>query len=68
MKRYYGFSLNELYNLSLYQWNSYMDEIPKTMEYLSGGDSKQKDTTTTEDLMRMAKKKGIKTPTKFLRR
>jgi len=67
MKRYYDFSLEELYGLSLYQWTSYMDEIIGTEKMLSGGGGKgkQKDTTTTEELMKMAEKKGIKTPTKY---
>ena len=47
--------------MSIYQFNSYLIDISE----LEGGNKKQKDTTTTEDLMRMAKKKGIKTPTKF---
>lgn len=49
--------------MSLYQFNSFMDEIPETMKYLSGG--QQKDTTTTEELIKMAKKKGLKTPKKY---
>ena len=51
--------------MSVYQFNSYMNDIPEIEAMFSGGQSKQKDTTTTEDLMKMAKKKGIKTPTKF---
>ena len=47
--------------MSIYQFNSYLNDISE----LEGVKPKQKDTTTTEDLMRMAKKKGIKTPTKF---
>ena len=63
MKRYYGFSLDELYNLSLYQWNSFMDEIPETMKYLSGGKSKSEE--SIKDLVNMAKNKGLKIPTKY---
>ena len=51
--------------MSIYQFNSYMSDIPEVETMLSGRKSKQKDTTTTKDLMRMAKKKGIKTPIKF---
>ena len=67
MKRYYDFSLDELYGLSLYQWNSYMDEIPETMKMLSGGNSGKgkSNTESTEDLMKRAKKAGIKTPTNY---
>ena len=66
MKRYYDFSLEELYGLSLYQWTSYMDEIIEVEKMLSGGGGKGKaDKTTTEELMKMAEKKGIKTPTKY---
>jgi len=66
MKRYYDFSLEELYGLSLYQWTSYMDEIIETQKMLSGSGGKGKtDKTTTEDLMKMANKKGIKTPKNY---
>jgi len=51
--------------MSLYQFNSYLEEIPELEKMFSGGKSKQKDTTTTEDLIDMAKKKGVKTPTNF---
>uniref|UniRef100_A0A6M3XK73 Uncharacterized protein n=1 Tax=viral metagenome TaxID=1070528 RepID=A0A6M3XK73_9ZZZZ len=51
--------------MSLYQFSSYLDEIPELEKMFSGGKSKQKDTTTTEDLINMAKKKGIKTPKKY---
>ena len=68
MKKYYDFSLEELYGLSLYQWTSYMDEIIGTEKMLSGSGEKEKgktDKTTTEELMKMAEKKGIKTPTNY---
>ena len=42
-----------------------MDEILNIERMFSGGGSKQKDTTTTEDLINMAKKKGIKTPKRY---
>ena len=51
--------------MSLYQFQSYLDNIAEVETMFSGGKGKQKDTTTTEDLMRMAKKNGIKTPAKF---
>ena len=51
--------------MSLYQFQSYLDNIAEIEKIFSGGKGKQKDIATTEDLMRMAKKKGIKTPTKF---
>jgi hypothetical protein len=53
--------------MSIYQFSSYLGEIPEVEKMLSGsgGKEKQKDTTTTEDLMKMANKKGIKTPTKY---
>jgi len=67
MSRYYGFTINEIGDMSIYQFNSYLGEIPEVEKMLSGsgGKEKQKDTTTTEDLMKMANKKGIKTPTKY---
>jgi len=43
----------------------YMSNISEIELMFSGGKSKQKDTTTTEDLMKMAKKRGIKTPSKY---
>ena len=49
--------------MTIYQFNSYMNNITEVEKMLSGG--KQKDTTTTEDLMKAAQKKGIKTPTKY---
>jgi len=51
--------------MSLYQFSSYLDEISELEKMFSGGGSKQKNTTTTEDLINMAKKKGIKTPKKY---
>jgi len=42
-----------------------MSDIPEIEKIFSGDKSKQKDTTTTEDLMKLAKKRGIKTPKKF---
>ena len=65
MKRYYNFSLDELGGMSRYQFDSYMDEIPETMKMLSGGESKSGKSTSTDDLIDMAKKKGIKIPTKY---
>ena len=51
--------------MSVYQFSMYMSNISEIETMFSGGEGKQKDTTTTEDLMRMAKKRGIKTPSKF---
>jgi len=65
LSRYYGFTINQIADMSLYQFNSYMSDIPEIEKIFSGGQSKQKDITTTEDLMKMAKKRGIKTPKKF---
>jgi hypothetical protein len=42
-----------------------MGDIPEVEKMFSGGKSKQKDTTTTADLIKMAKSRGIKTPTKY---
>jgi len=42
-----------------------MSDISEIEKIFSGSQVKQKDTTTTEDLMKMAKKRGIKTPKKF---
>jgi len=43
----------------------YMSNISEIELMFLGGKGKQKDTTTTEDLMAMAKKRGIKTPSKY---
>jgi len=51
--------------MSLYQFNSYMSDISEIEKIFSGGQAKQKNTTTTEDLMKLAEKRGIKTPKKF---
>lgn len=43
-----------------------MGDIPEVEKmFLGGGKSKQKDTTTTAELIKMAKSRGIKTPTKY---
>jgi len=42
-----------------------MSDISELEKIFTGSQAKQKDTTTTEDLMKMAKKRGIKTPKKF---
>lgn len=65
MKRYYSFSLDELGDMSLYQFVSYLDEIPETMKMLSGDKLTQEESTDIEDLISMAKSKGIKIPTKY---
>jgi len=66
MSRYYGFTINEIGDMSIYQFSSYLGEIPEVEKMLSGNSGKGKtDKTSTEDLMKMANKKGIKTPTKY---
>lgn len=51
--------------MSIYQFTSYMDEIPEIEKIFSGGKPKQEGSTSTEDLIDMAKKKGVKIPTKY---
>jgi len=54
--------------MSLYQFTSYLGEIIEVEKMLSGGGGKGKgktDKTTTEELIKGAKKLGIKTPTKY---
>ena len=68
MSRYYGFTINEIGDMSIYQFNSYMGEIVEVEKMLSGSGEKEKgktDTTTTEELIKGAKKLGIKTPTNY---
>jgi len=66
MSRYYGFTINQIGDMSLYQFNSYLGEIVEVEKMLSGGSGKGKGSVeSTEDLMKMANKKGIKTPTKY---
>ncbi len=42
-----------------------MSDIPEIEKMFSGGESKKKESISTEDLINMAKKRGIKTPKKF---
>ena len=67
MSRYYGFNINEIGGMSLYQFNYYLGEIVEVEKMLSGSGEKgkQKDKTTTEELMKQAEKVGIKTPSKY---
>ena len=66
MSRYYGFTINEIGDMSLYQFSSYLGEIIEVEKMLSGSGGKGKtDKTTTEELMKMAEKVGIKTPSKY---
>jgi len=59
MSRYYGFTINEIGDMSIYQFSSYLGEIPEVEKcYPVVVEKKTKDTTTTEDLMKMANKKG----------
>ena len=51
--------------MSLYQFNSYLDEIPEIEKIFSGSKTSKKETITTEELIKMAEQKGIKTPKKF---
>jgi len=66
MSRYYGFTINEIGDMSIYQFNSYLGEIVEVEKMLSGNSGKGKSNTeSTEDLMKRAKKAGIKIPTKY---
>jgi len=68
MSRYYpGFTIDKIGDMSLYQFNSYLGEIVEVEKMLSGSGEKgkQKDKTTTEELMKQAEKVGIKTPSKY---
>ena len=51
--------------MSLYQFSSYLDEISELEKMFSGGKPKKGESTDIEDLIDMAKKKGIKIPKKF---
>jgi len=69
MSRYYpGFTIDKIGSMSIYQFNSYLGEIVEVEKMLSGSGEKGKgktDKTTTEELMKMAEKVGIKTPSKY---
>ena len=68
MSRYYpGFTIDKIGSMSIYQFNSYLGEIVEVEKMLSGSGEKgkQKDKTTTEELMKQAEKVGIKTPSKY---
>ncbi len=49
----------------MYQFGSYLDEIPEIEKIFSGGKPKQGESISTEDLIKTAKKKGLKTPKKY---
>lgn len=51
--------------MSLYQFGSYLGEIPEVEKMFSGGKPEQRESTDIEDLINMAEKKGIKIPTKY---
>ena len=51
--------------MSFYQFSSYLDEIPELEKMFSGSKPKQGESTSTDDLIDMAKNKGIKTPKKY---
>jgi len=51
--------------MSLYQFSSYLNDIPEIEKIFSGGEPTQGESTNTEDLINMARKKGIKTPKEY---
>jgi len=51
--------------MSIYQFNSYLSDISELEKMFSGGESTQGKSINTEDLINMARKKGIKTPKKY---
>ena len=65
ISRYYGFSIDEIGGMSIYQFQSYLNNIPEIEKMFSGSESTKSVSTNTEDLIRMAEKKGIKIPKKY---
>lgn len=51
--------------MSLYQFSSYLEEIPEIEKMFSGSESSKNESISTEDLIKTAQKKGLKTPTKY---
>lgn len=51
--------------MSLYQFGSYLGEIPEVEKMFSGGKPKKEESTDIEDLISMAKSKGIRIPKKY---
>lgn len=49
----------------MYQFSLYLDDISELEKVFSGVESTQKESISTEDLIKMAKKKGIKPPKKY---
>ena len=62
MSRYYGFSVGEIGDMSVYQFSSYLDDITEIEELFSGGKTTQKKSVSTEELINRARQKGLKVP------
>jgi hypothetical protein len=60
MLRYYGLDPDKLRKMSVYQFYSYLYQIPIVENIFRGGKSKKP--TSTKDLIDEAEKKGLKVP------
>ena len=65
ISRYYGFTIDKIGDMSLYQFQSYLGNISEIEKMFSGGKSTKSIPTSTEDLIRMAESKGLKIPKKY---
>jgi len=65
LSRYYGFSIAEIGDMSMYQFHSYLNEIPKVEKIFSGKKSDGKKPLSGKELVSRAKQKGLRTPKHF---
>jgi len=48
--------------MSVYQFISYMDDIPEIEKMFSGGKTTQRESISNKELVRRAKQKGLRVP------
>jgi len=67
MSRYYGFNINEIGDMSVYQFGSYLGEIAEIEKIFSGGEDNEekKPEKSNAELVERARKKGFITPLKY---
>lgn len=62
MSRYYGFSIDKINDMSMYQFNSYLNDIAELEKMFSGGKSTKKESISNKELINRAKKRGFMVP------
>ena len=65
LSKYYGFSIDEINDMTIYQFQNYLNNIGE-IEKMKSGDKSNKtdpiDPVSNEDLVNRAKKLGLKVP------